>query len=325
MNKKNVLIIANPCSGKGKSKRIAPKVLDSLVDAGYNVSLTYTQKRGDATNLAAQLGFDLIVAIGGDGTLNETIGGIVGAGNKDVELGYIPMGSTNDFARSMELPTKWKKAVDVIINGTDKQIDICKFNDRFFSYVAAHGIFAETSFYLTDGAKYGISEKITDSCDYDVRKREENIPCFFVYVDSNGDKKPNKMTTDMNFYKDIVTFYAYRDRFILWPEDFEAEINNPDKPSTPNTPSKPEQPQPEPEQPTPEPEQPENPQPEQPEPEQPEPEQPVQPEPEQPDEPDEPSEPDPDAPKMERCLDKRPYDECVKFCQKNGYHSALCK
>ena len=184
------------------------------------------------------------------------------------------------------------------------------------------GIFAETSFYLTDGAKYGISEKITDSCDYDVRKREENIPCFFVYVDSNGDKKPNKMTTDMNFYKDIVTFYAYRDRFILWPEDFEAEINNPDKPSTPNTPSKPEQPQPEPEQPTPEPEQPENPQPE---PEQPEPEQPVQPEPEQPDEPDEPSEPDPDAPKMERCLDKRPYDECVKFCQKNGYHSALCK
>ena len=116
------------------------------------------------------------------------------------------------------------------------------------------------------------------------------------------------MTTDMNFYKDIVTFYAYRDRFILWPEDFEAEINNPDKPSTP---SQPEQPTPEPEQPTPEPEQPENPQPEQPTPE---------PEPEQPDEPA-----DPDAPKMERCLDKRPYDECVKFCQKNGYHSALCK
>ena len=162
------------------------------------------------------------------------------------------------------------------------------------------GIYAETSFYLTDGAKYGISEKITNNCDYDVRKREENIPCFFVYVDTNGDKKPNRMTTDMAYYKDVITFYAYRDRFILWPEDFEAEINNPDKPSTPS--------------------QPEQPQPEQPQPGNPQPEQPENPQPEQPDEPA-----DPDAPKMERCLDKRPYDECVKFCEKNGYHSALCR
>ena len=145
MDKGNLLIIANPCSGKGKSRKIAPKVFLSLENAGYNVTLKYTQKRGDAINFASQLGFDVIVAIGGDGTLNETISGIVGSGNLNVVLGYVPMGSTNDFARSMSIPTKWKKAVDVIINGRNKAIDICKFNDRFFSYVAAHGIFAETS------------------------------------------------------------------------------------------------------------------------------------------------------------------------------------
>ena len=150
-----------------------------------------------------------------------------------------------------------------------------------------------------------MSEKITSDCQYDIRTKDENIPCYFIYVDTNGDKKPNRLTTDMNFYKDIITFYAYEDRFILWPEDVSKENdNNQSKPETPSTPSTPEQPS--------TPVQPETP------------EQPDTPtEPEKPEEPEKPN--DPDEPKMERCLDKRPYDECVKFCEKNGYHSALCR
>ena len=141
----NLLLIANPSSGKKKAKKIAPKVKKMLEDAGYCVNLQFTQKRGDAINLATSIGYDVVVAMGGDGTLNETVSGLVGAEKKDVVLGYIPMGSTNDFARSIGIPTNWKKAVEVLIEGTERVIDVCSFNDRYFSYVAAHGMFAETS------------------------------------------------------------------------------------------------------------------------------------------------------------------------------------
>lgn len=144
MERGNMLIIANPCSGKGKSKKIAPKALCAFQDAGFNATLKYTSKRGDAINFASEMGYDIVVAIGGDGTLNETISGVV-ATNNNVVVGYIPMGSTNDFARSMGIPSRWRSAVDSIISGEDKDIDVCRFNDRFFTYVAAHGIFAETS------------------------------------------------------------------------------------------------------------------------------------------------------------------------------------
>lgn len=145
MEKGNLLVIANPCSGKGRSRKIAPKVANKLTQAGFNVTLLFTEKSGDATNFASQIGYNYVVAMGGDGTLNETISGLVGSSQKDVVLGYIPMGSTNDFARSVGIPSNWKKAVQVIIEGKEQNIDVCKFEDRFFSYVAAHGIFAETS------------------------------------------------------------------------------------------------------------------------------------------------------------------------------------
>lgn len=145
MNKGNLLIIANPCSGRGKARKIAPKVEQRLKDAGFLVNLLYTEKSGDATNFASTIGYDVVVAIGGDGTLNETISGLVGAERKDVTLAYIPLGSTNDFARSIGIPRNWRKAVDVIIDGNEQRIDVCRFNDRFFCYVGAYGMFAETS------------------------------------------------------------------------------------------------------------------------------------------------------------------------------------
>ena len=145
MGKGNLLIIANPCSGKGKARKIAPKVASALAEAGYAVSLKFTEKRGDAQYFASEIGFDVIVAIGGDGTLNEVVGGIVATGKKDISLGYIPLGSTNDFARSVGIPKNWRRAIRLIVEGAEKEIDVCKFNDDYFAYVAAYGMFAETS------------------------------------------------------------------------------------------------------------------------------------------------------------------------------------
>lgn len=141
---KKVFIIANPCSGRGKGVKIAPKVKKLFEKNGAEVDLKYTRAKFDAVELAKNASADLIVCIGGDGTLNETISGLVNVGS-NIPLGYIPLGSTNDFAKSMGLSFKWKRATLDIIEGAEKQIDVCRFNEKYFAYVAAHGIFAETS------------------------------------------------------------------------------------------------------------------------------------------------------------------------------------
>ena len=145
MERKQVLIVANPCSGKGKTPKVAHKVLKIVNEHGFDASLKFTTKSGDAKSYAEHDEFEMIIVIGGDGTLNEVVSGLVVAERSDVSVGYIPMGSTNDFARSLKIPRKWRKALDIILEGEAKPIDVCRFNDRYFIYVAAYGIFAETS------------------------------------------------------------------------------------------------------------------------------------------------------------------------------------
>lgn len=144
MEKSKVLIIANPCSGKGKCQKIAPKVQKELESNGYEVSLLFTQKQGDAKSFAASSTEGLIICIGGDGTLNESINGLVNS-KSEASVGFIPLGSTNDFGSSLGISKNWKKALKSIINGKDRELDLCKFGDRYFTYVAAHGMFAKTS------------------------------------------------------------------------------------------------------------------------------------------------------------------------------------
>ena len=141
---KSVLIIANPCSGKSKGAKVAPKVQKKLISEGYETQLMFTRSHGDAVTLAKSATQDIVVCIGGDGTLNETITGLVESGSKS-SLGYIPLGSTNDFAKSMGIPRRWKNALKEILEGSEQEIDVCKFNEKYFAYVAAYGIFAETS------------------------------------------------------------------------------------------------------------------------------------------------------------------------------------
>ena len=147
---RKALLIINPVSGKRAVLRYIPQIIRTLMDAGYLVSTMVTARRGEATEFAARYGadFDLVCCTGGDGTLNETLTGLAGAG-LEVPLGYIPCGSTNDFAVSRHLSPDIPTAAANVASGRIRRYDVGRFGDRFFSYVAAFGAFSWLS-YTTD-------------------------------------------------------------------------------------------------------------------------------------------------------------------------------
>ena len=147
---KRALLIINPVSGKKMVLRYIPQIIRIFTDAGYLVTTMVTARRGEATEYVRTLGgdFDLICCTGGDGTLNETITGLA-EGNIQVPLGYIPCGSTNDFAVSRTLSTDILTAARNAASGSCSRYDIGRFGDRYFSYVAAFGAFSWLS-YTTD-------------------------------------------------------------------------------------------------------------------------------------------------------------------------------
>lgn len=149
MDKKALLII-NPVSGKKLVLKHIPYIIRRLMDSGYLVTTCITSCRGEATELAAGLGrdYDLVCCTGGDGTLNETLSGLAREDIR-VPIGYIPCGSTNDFAASHALATDIIKAADNMAAGPRRLYDIGHFDQAYFSYVAAFGAFSWLS-YTTD-------------------------------------------------------------------------------------------------------------------------------------------------------------------------------
>lgn len=144
---KKILFIVNPKAGLKKNKNFIDDAVLVFEEAGYKVGIKYTKQRADGTNIAWKYGneVDLIVCMGGDGTLNEVIQGMI-EGNVDTPLGYIPAGSTNDFAASLGLETDPKKAAKFILSNEAKPLDIGDFNGRHFVYTASAGIFTKTSY-----------------------------------------------------------------------------------------------------------------------------------------------------------------------------------
>lgn len=144
---KRLMLIFNPVSGRRTSQRILPDIIKVFSDRGYAVTAFPTGKQGDATDFARLYSpeFDLVVCIGGDGTLNETISGLMLSGS-DVPLGYIPSGSTNDFAACHGISSDPLTAALDAATGNPKLIDIGRFGDRYFSYVAAFGAFSWLSY-----------------------------------------------------------------------------------------------------------------------------------------------------------------------------------
>lgn len=152
--RKKLLLIMNPKSGV----MLAPKYLSELVErfsgSGYLTQILMTAKRGDAREFAIQYGgeSDVVAVSGGDGTLNEVIDGMITAGH-DTVIGYIPSGSTNDFANSIGLTGSIFDCVDTIIRGNARSFDIGCFNGRYFSYIASFGAFTSTSYSVPQTVK----------------------------------------------------------------------------------------------------------------------------------------------------------------------------
>ena len=144
---KKMLFIMNPYSGKRRANRYLVEILEMFNRAEYLVTVHMTAGPGDATQVAKQLapGMDIVVCCGGDGTFNETVAGLQMAG-VDVPVGYIPAGSTNDFAASLKIPTEPLEAAQEIVEGKPVYYDAGSFNGRFFSYVASFGAFTRTSY-----------------------------------------------------------------------------------------------------------------------------------------------------------------------------------
>lgn len=144
---KKMLLVVNPVSGKKMAKQYMMRMINRFDQAGYNVTACCTQINKNAYDIVKNRGreFDIVVCCGGDGTLKETVCGIMELG-LDIPVGYLPMGSTNDFAHSMNIPTDVFEAVEAIINGEPKPVDIGQFGNENFIYVAGFGNFTAISY-----------------------------------------------------------------------------------------------------------------------------------------------------------------------------------
>lgn len=147
---KKMLFIFNPRSGRERLRTKLLDILDLFVKAGYEVTVHVTQSAGDAQKQVEKKGggVELLVCSGGDGTLNEVVSGMMAwSREKRPQLGYIPAGSTNDFAASLDLPKNMLRAAAIAVAGRPFAIDVGKFGDgRYFVYVAAFGAFTEVSY-----------------------------------------------------------------------------------------------------------------------------------------------------------------------------------
>ena len=142
-----MLFVMNPYAGMRRANRYVADILTIFNQAGYEVTAHMTSGTGDARRIVREkcADMDLVVCAGGDGTFNETVSGILDSG-EDVPVGYIPCGSTNDFANSLKLSTNVVQAAKDIVTGDPVRYDVGKFGDRYFSYVASFGAFTKASY-----------------------------------------------------------------------------------------------------------------------------------------------------------------------------------
>lgn len=183
---KHMLFIYNPRAGKAQIKNNLLDIIDIFVKAGYEVTAYPTQYAGDAVRAVKERrkGYDLVVCSGGDGTLDEVVNGMMQSEEK-LPIGYVPAGSTNDFAASLGIPRRMKKAAEAAVWGENFVCDIGLFNEDSFVYIAAFGIFTNVSYetkqdvknilghtaYLIEGVKslssiksYHLKVKYDDVC-----------------------------------------------------------------------------------------------------------------------------------------------------------------
>ena len=148
MSMKRARIIYNPTSGREAIKKNLPDVLEILENAGYETSAHATTGEGDAieaAKLAVERRYDLVVAAGGDGTINEVVNGMAEQEYRP-KLGIIPVGTTNDFARALQIPRDIVAAAEIIAKGDRIPIDIGRMNEKYFINIGGGGSLTELTY-----------------------------------------------------------------------------------------------------------------------------------------------------------------------------------
>ena len=187
---KKLLFVYNPRAGKEMLKPRLSDVLDIFVKAGYEVTVHPTQAYRDAYYQIKEYEvgkYDLIACSGGDGSIDEVATGMMKRremGKDVVPVGYIPAGTTNDFAKSLHIPRKPLAAADNAVKGVPFPCDIGKFNDSVFVYIAAFGIFTDVS-YETDQAVKNVLGHMAYILEG--AKRIFNIPSYKIKVEHDGE------------------------------------------------------------------------------------------------------------------------------------------
>ena len=151
---KKMLFVMNPYAGQRKANKSLPEIVEVFNRHDYQVTIHMTAGPGDGAAVVEKLAkdMDLVVCAGGDGTFNETVTGLQRAG-VDCPVGYIPCGSTNDFAASLSLSSDVVQAAKDIVEGEPCLYDVGKFEDRYFSYVASFGAFTKASYATPQSVK----------------------------------------------------------------------------------------------------------------------------------------------------------------------------
>lgn len=194
---KKMLFVYNPNAGKGLLKPKVSDIVDIFVKAGYEVVIYPTQSYRDAYKKVCELekGYQLVVCSGGDGTIDEVVTGMMKREDK-IPIGYIPTGTTNDFANSLRIPKNLLMAADTAVNGTPFACDIGKFNGDIFVYIAAFGLFTDVSYQTKQNVKnvLGHLAYVLEGV-----KRLYNIPSYHVKVTYND------QVIEENFVYGMVT------------------------------------------------------------------------------------------------------------------------
>ena len=176
-----ILLIYNPIAGKGGFLSRLSDVIDMFTKAGFLVEVYPTQSAGDATRRVEQLSdeYYMIVPAGGDGTLDEIVTGLI-RGNRNIPIGYIPVGSTNDYATSLGLSTNVIEAVGDIINGVPHGVDAGLLNgEHMFIYVAAFGAFTDVAYQTNQDMKKALGHV---AYLLEATKRLAELKCYTVHV-----------------------------------------------------------------------------------------------------------------------------------------------
>lgn len=183
---KKLLFVVNGHSGKGQIKNKLLDIIDIMIKEGYHVKVHTTQEREDATKVVREQAkyYDLVVCSGGDGTLDEAVTGMMQSEVR-TPLGYIPAGSTNDFANSLEIPKDMIQAAKTAVLGVPFSCDVGEFNGDYFIYVAAFGIFTDVS--------YATSQELKNALGHvayilEGAKRLHTIKSYHMRVEYDGNE-----------------------------------------------------------------------------------------------------------------------------------------